>query len=121
MQENDQTPHSSIQDEESFRSAVVDFLEENCKQIGKSESGLDDDPERVKECKSFQKELFKVGLAALSYSKEYGGGGLTKKHQELFDEIARDWRLPNGPLYISHGMCLPMLDNTEQMNRKILS
>ena len=110
MQENDQTPHSSIQDEESFRSAVVDFLEENCKQIGKSESGLDDDPERVKECKSFQKELFKAGLAALSYSKEYGGGGLTKKHQELFDEIARDWRLPNGPLYISHGMCLPMLD-----------
>ena len=108
MHSNDLEP--AIQDEESFRTAVTDFLKENCEKIGDSESTLEDDPDRVGECKNFQKELFKAGLAALPYSKEYGGGGLTRKHQELFDEIARDWRLPNGPLYISHGMCLPMLD-----------
>ena len=110
MQENEQILDSLIQDEESFRGTVKDFLEVNCQRVNEFESSLEDDPERVKECRNFQKELFKSGLAALSYPKEYGGGGLTKKHQEIFDEIARDWRLPNGPLYISHGMCLPMLD-----------
>ena len=110
MQENTQTLDSPIQDEEPFRAAVLNFLEGNCERVNESESSLEDDPERVKECRNFQKELFNAGLAALPYSKEYGGAGLTKKHQELFDEIARDWRLPNGPLYISHGMCLPMLD-----------
>ena len=100
MQENDQILDSPIQGEEPFRTAVMNFLEGNCERVNESESSLDDDPERVKECRNFQKELFNAGLAALSYSKEYGGAGLTKKHQELFDEIARDWRLPNGPLYI---------------------
>ena len=51
-----------------------------------------------------------VWKMTLSYSEKFGGAGLTKKHQEIFDQVARDWRLPNGPLYISHGMCLPMLD-----------
>ncbi|MBD26646.1 MAG: dehydrogenase [Acidimicrobiaceae bacterium] len=101
---------TAIPNEESFRAAVLEFLKENCEQINESESTQGDDPDRVRECRNFQKELFKAGLAALSYSKEHGGAGLTSKHQELFDEIARDWRLPNGPLYISHGMCLPMLD-----------
>jgi len=110
MQENDQTLDSPIQDEETFRDTVLNFLEGNCERVNESESSLEDDPERVKECRNFQKELFNAGLAALPYPKEYGGAGLTKEHQELFDEIARDWRLPNGPLYISHGMCLPMLD-----------
>ena len=118
MHSNDLEP--AIQDEESFRTAVTDFLKENCEQIGDSESTLEDDPDRVGECKNFQKELFKAGLAALPYSKEYGGGGLTRKHQELFAEIARDWRLPNGPLYISHGMCLPMLDQYGTEEQKTL-
>ena len=69
-----------------------------------------EDDLRVDECRNFQQKLFDGGLAALSYSEKFGGAGLTKKHQEIFDQVARDWRLPNGPLYISHGMCLPMLD-----------
>ena len=110
MQENDQILETPIQDEESFRTAVLDFLEGNCERVNESESSLEDGSERVKECRNFQKELHEAGLAGLSYSKEYGGAGLSRKHQEIFDEIARDWRLPNSPLYISHGMCLPMLD-----------
>ena len=70
MQENDQILDSSIQDEEPFRTAVLDFLEGNCERVKESESSLEDDPERVKECRKFQKELHKAGLAALSYSKE---------------------------------------------------
>jgi alkylation response protein AidB-like acyl-CoA dehydrogenase len=110
MPTNDQSVNSPLKDEESFRVKVLEFLKDNCERVNESESSLEDDPERVKECRNFQKKLFTAGLASLSYPKEHGGAGLTKKHQEIFDQIARDWRLPNGPLYISHGMCLPMLD-----------
>ena len=43
MHSNDLEP--AIQDEESFRTAVTDFLKENCEQIGDSESTLEDDPD----------------------------------------------------------------------------
>jgi len=110
MSEDTEIADLSAEAEQSFREKVSDFLEKNCDRVGESETTLEDDPARVAECRNFQQELFSSGLAALSYSKEFGGAGLTKKHQEIFDQIARDWRLPNGPLYISHGMCLPMLD-----------
>lgn len=110
MPEDTKIADISTEDEQSFREKVLDFLEKNCDRVGESESSLEDDPERVDECRNFQQKLFDGGLAALSYSEKFGGAGLTKKHQEIFDQVARDWRLPNGPLYISHGMCLPMLD-----------
>ena len=110
MPEDTKIADISTEDEQSFREKVLDFLEKNCDRVGESESSLEDDPERVDECRNFKQKLFDGGLAALSYSEKFGGAGLTKKHQEIFDQVARDWRLPNGPLYISHGMCLPMLD-----------
>ena len=110
MPEDTKIADISTEDEQSFREKVLDFLEKNCDRVGESESSLEDDPERVAECRNFQQKLFDGGLAALSYSEKFGGAGLTKKHQEIFDQVAREWRLPNGPLYISHGMCLPMLD-----------
>lgn len=110
MPEDTKIADISTEDEQSFREKVLDFLEKNCDRVGESESSLEDDPEGVDECRNFQQKLFDGGLAALSYSEKFGGAGLTKKHQEIFDQVARDWRLPNGPLYISHGMCLPMLD-----------
>ena len=110
MPEDTKIADISNDDEQSFREKVFDFLEKNCDRVGESESSLEDDPERVDECRNFQQKLFDGGLAALSYSDKFGGAGLTKKHQEIFDQVARDWRLPNGHLYISHGMCLPMLD-----------
>ncbi|MEC7810532.1 MAG: acyl-CoA dehydrogenase family protein [Actinomycetota bacterium] len=118
MSEDTEIADLSAEAEQSFREKVSDFLEKNCDRVGESEATLEDDPARVAECRNFQQELFSSGLAALSYSKEFGGAGLTKKHQEIFDQIARDWRLPNGPLYISHGMCLPMLDQYGTVKQK---
>ena len=60
MQENNQTLDSPIEDEEPFRAAVLNFLEGNCERVNESESSLEDDPERVKECRNFQKELFNL-------------------------------------------------------------
>ena len=122
MPEDTKIADISTEDEQSFREKVLDFLEKNCDRVGESESSLEDDPERVAECRNFQQKLFDGGLAALSYSEKFGGAGLTKKHQEIFDQVARDWRLPNGPLYISHGMCLPMLDQygTEEQKNEFL-
>ena len=57
MQENDQILETPIQDEESFRTAVLDFLEGNCERVNESESSLEDGSERVKECRNFQKEF----------------------------------------------------------------
>ena len=49
---------TAIPNEESFRAAVLEFLKENCEQISESESTQGDDPDRVRECRNFQKELF---------------------------------------------------------------
>ena len=66
MQENDQILETPIQDEESFRTAVLDFLEGNCERVNESESSLEDGSERVKECRNFQKELQPLGSAQIA-------------------------------------------------------
>ena len=81
MPEDTKIADISTEDEQSFREKVLDFLEKNCDRVGESESSLEDDPERVAECRNFQQKLFDGGLAALSYSEKFGGAGLTKKHQ----------------------------------------
>jgi alkylation response protein AidB-like acyl-CoA dehydrogenase len=63
-----------------------------------------------------------AGLAGLTYPTQLGGAGLTPLHQEVFTRVSAGWRLPNGPLAISHGMCLPMLAQfgTEEQKARYL-
>ena len=94
-----------------FRRRVAEFLEANCSRAG-DRSGIvgDEDPEGVATAKAFQRAMVDAGLAGLTFPTEFGGAGLTSRHQEQFNREVQGWYLPNMPLSISHGMCLPMLN-----------
>ena len=57
-----------------------------------------------------QGRLAEAALAGITYPVEYGGQGLTAAHEQVWrEEYGRGPDLL-GPLKISHGMCLPMLN-----------
>jgi alkylation response protein AidB-like acyl-CoA dehydrogenase len=60
--------------------------------------------------REFQASLYDAGLAGLSYPKEYGGQGLPEEYDLAWREEAARFPLMTRPLSISHGMCLPMLN-----------
>ncbi len=94
-----------------FRRRVAEFLEANCSRAGdRSGTVGDEDPEGVATAKAFQRAMVDAGLAGLTFPTEFGGAGLTSRHQEQFNREVQGWYLPNMPLSISHGMCLPMLN-----------
>ncbi len=102
-------------DEAAFVATVEAFLDARCPR-----ADADDEPDGGRDpvgdktaldaARAYQAALADAGLAGLTYPVEYGGAGLTRRHQELFTRTAAGWRLPDGPLSISHGMCLPMLN-----------
>ena len=60
------------------------------------------------EDRQLQAKLADAGYAGLPYPVEYGGRGLTLRHQEIFYEEAAPYRLPAG-LGVSLGMIAPTL------------
>ncbi len=113
------TAQSSPDVDQEFRDRVTAFLDAHCPGTGTAA----DDPEGVDAAKAFQAALADAGLAGLAYPSEFGGAGLTKAHQEAFDRAAADYPLPNAALSISHGMCLPMLNQfgTDDQKRRYLT
>jgi|TARA_Y100000310_G_scaffold326598_1_gene391694 alkylation response protein AidB-like acyl-CoA dehydrogenase len=93
---------------EAFREQVRDFLTANCSGWGEDSTRRED--EGASRARSFQAALSDAGLAGITYQRELGGAGLSSAHQEAFDAVSKSWHLPNLPLAISHGMCLPMLN-----------
>ena len=75
-------------DEIDFRSRVDEFLNAHCSRIGDEEAMIgEEDADVIARTKTFQASLAAAGLAALAYPTEFGGGGLSKHHQELFDQL----------------------------------
>jgi alkylation response protein AidB-like acyl-CoA dehydrogenase len=73
----------------------------------------------VAAARAFQGELAAAGLAGLPYASEYGGAGLTLEHERIYRAVAQDFPPMAGSLVISHGMCLPVLNEfgTEEQKR----
>jgi alkylation response protein AidB-like acyl-CoA dehydrogenase len=68
------------------------------------------DRERVlRLARRFQRAVFDAGLAGLTYPREYGGAGLPQRYETIWREEASKFDVPTG-LSISHGMCLPTLN-----------
>ena len=107
--------------ESEFAARVEGFLSEHCSSVG---DPVDDEGEMqgLVRTRAFQGALVDAGLAGLTYPTHLGGAGLTPLHQEVFTRVSAGWRLPNGPLAISHGMCLPMLGQfgTEEQKARYL-
>ncbi|MDG2427879.1 MAG: acyl-CoA dehydrogenase family protein [Acidimicrobiales bacterium] len=95
-----------------FIDRVESFHVENCRRIGDSVSkgSGHDDPDGLTAARAYQGALADAGLAGITIPFEYGGAGLTAHHQELFTQTAAAWYRPDSALSISHGMCLPMLN-----------
>ena len=97
-------------DMDAFRQRCRDFLEENAKPLV-----LDGpDPrsnQSVAHSRAFQKKLYDAGLAGLTYAKEFGGQGLTKAHERTWREEYARFPDCTGDLTISHGMCMPVMND----------
>jgi alkylation response protein AidB-like acyl-CoA dehydrogenase len=78
-----------------------------------------DAPEALDACRAYQAALFAAGLAGLTYPREWGGQGLTSRHEQMWREEAAGYPLPTRPIAISHGMCLPVLNQfgTDEQKR----
>ena len=97
---------------EAFRERVRSFLSEH--------TSPDAD---YRTAKAFQGELADAGLAGIVYDAAYGGAGLTKAHDRIFREEAAHFPTMNNDFIISHGMCLPMLNDfgTEEQKKRYLA
>ncbi len=64
--------------------------------------------------------LHEAGLAALAWPSEYGGQGLTNRHQVVFNQEVAGYSLPLGMFIVGVGMCAPTLlahGTEDQKNR----
>jgi alkylation response protein AidB-like acyl-CoA dehydrogenase len=86
-----------------FRQKCVDFMEEHAAAQGRAMPGLDDQ-------KAFLAAAAGAGLAGVPYDAEFGGGGLSLEHDKIWREVQGNYRMMAGEFIISHGMCLPMLN-----------
>src|SRR5438477_6912592 len=98
--------------EEAFTQRVRDFLAAHARR--KDEHGDEDESlqgDGVAITKAFQRTLVDAGLAGLTYPVEYGGQGLPRAYQEIFTRESSAFTLPTYAITISHGMCLPILND----------
>ena len=96
-----------------FAAKVRDFLTANAK----SGRGRD-----ISAAKEFQGKLAAAGLAGIPFASEFGGAGLTLEHERIFRQVAQEFPMMTGELVISHGMCLPVLNEfgTDEQKRKFM-
>ena len=100
----------SAADADAFRDRCRDFLAQHVR------SGARRNLEVAKE---FQGALADAGLAGLAYPSEYGGAGLTLEHERIWRQVSQEFPAMTGELVISHGMCLPVLNEfgTDEQKR----
>ncbi len=114
---------------EEFAAAAREWLADNAPKRGtveagrtNAEMGSEAEKQAIAECKAFQKKLHEAGFAGITYPKEYGGQGLTRRHQAAYSAEAANYVLPTQPLYIGQGMCLPTIftHGTEEQKKRFM-
>jgi alkylation response protein AidB-like acyl-CoA dehydrogenase len=100
-------------DLDAFRTACRTFLEANAASGGRRNMAA---------AREFQGKLAGAGLAGLAYPQEYGGAGLTLEHERIYRQVASEFPAMAGELVISHGMCLPVLNEfgTDEQKRTFM-
>ena len=117
---NSEVKESAGSTDDTFRLEVEGFFSKADSKIDTVAEGIGDaDTTALDRAKSFQLALSEAGLAGITYSEEYGGAGLTDRHQEIFSGVASNWDSPTSPFSISHGMCLPMLNQFGTHEQKL--
>jgi alkylation response protein AidB-like acyl-CoA dehydrogenase len=111
---------STVEGDE-FRARCRAFLEQHA--TGIAYDGPDPRGDRsLAAARAFQRALAVAGLAGLTYPTEYGGAGLTKAHDRIWREEYGHFPDMTFQLTISHGMCLPVLNDfgTDEQKRRFM-
>jgi alkylation response protein AidB-like acyl-CoA dehydrogenase len=108
-------------EEAAFRERCRSFLDEHATGVGggRATSGEDRGAGLLSTAKAFQSALAEAGLAGLVYPTEYGGAGLTRAHDRIWREEYRNYPDMTSELTISHGMCLPVLNDFGTHEQKV--
>jgi len=95
-----------------FRAKCADFLSEHAT----STSGSVDD------AKAFLAAASDAGLAGIVYDEAYGGAGLTKDYDKIWRAEKSRFPTQDSEFVISHGMCLPMMNDfgTEEQKTQFM-
>jgi alkylation response protein AidB-like acyl-CoA dehydrogenase len=95
-----------------FRAKCRAFLEAHAKgATGHDQRNEDRGAAMMQGAREFQQKLAEAGLAGLVYPKEVGGAGLTRAHDRIWREEYAAFPDMTSELTISHGMCLPVLND----------
>ena len=86
-----------------FRQKCVDFMDTYAVKTGNAIPSLDDQ-------KAFLAAAAGAGLAGVPFPEQYGGGGYSLAHEKIWREVKGNYRMMDSEFIISHGMCLPMLN-----------
>lgn len=105
---------------EAFRARCSAFISANA-----FERDRTDDPRSAKSMqatKKFQAALAEEGLAGLTFAAEFGGAGLSREHDKIWREEFGKSGMMGIDLVISHGMCLPVLNEfgTDEQKKKYM-
>ncbi len=102
---------SDTKDEAAFRAEARAFLAKNAEpKRGTFEpwqSRFGD--EGLTHAKTFQRKKADAGFAAITWSKEWGGRGLSPVHQVIYSQEEMRYLVPRGYFEIGLGMCIPTL------------
>ncbi len=108
---------------EAFRAKCNAFLTEHATGI-QLEGGSDvGGVQRMAAARKFQAAATKAGLAGLMFPTEYGGQGLSRDHDRIWREEVGKFPVMTFELTISHGMCLPVLNEfgTDEQKEQFLA
>ena len=110
---------------EAFRAQCRAFLSEHTSGIGavRASAAQDRGAALMAVAKDFQGKLAAAGLAGLTFEKAFGGAGLSKTHDRIWREEYSKFPDMNSELTISHGMCLPVMNQfgTDDQKKQFLA
>ncbi len=102
----------TAEEAEAFRARCRAFLDEHATGIPAEVNRQEDrGASTMAIAKEFQGKLAAAGLAGIIYPKEFGGAGLTRAHERIWREECGNYPDMTNELTISHGMCLPVLND----------
>ena len=92
-----------MDDLNDFRQRCIDFMESQPTPAGA--------PTFEESC-AFHAAAAEAGVGAgVPYPTEFGGAGLTNAHDKVWREVKADYPIMESDFVISHGLCLPMMND----------
>ena len=103
-----------MDDLNDFRQRCIDFMESQPAPAGA--------PTFEESC-AFHAAASAAGVGAgVPYPAEFGGAGLTNAHDKIWREVKENYPMMESEFVISHGMCLPMMNDhgTDEQKRQFM-